>query len=63
MNAGQARQRVDSADLNRSAAARDRGAKRTESRPPQTRSKPAAKPASRPAAKPASKPAMPQRKK
>jgi hypothetical protein len=46
----QARQRVDSADLNRSAAARQRGATRTASRPPQTRSKPAAKPASRPAA-------------
>jgi hypothetical protein len=63
VNAGQARQRVDSADLNRSAAARDRGATRTASRPPQTRSKPAAKPASRPAAKPATKPAVPQRKK
>ena len=59
VNAGQARQRVDSADLNRSAAARDRGAKRTASRPAATKTKPA----SRPAAKPASKPAMPQRKK
>jgi len=41
----QARQRVDSADLNRSAAARQRGATRTASRPPTTKSKPAARPA------------------
>jgi hypothetical protein len=42
---GQARQRVDSADLNRSAAARQRGATRTASRPPATKAKPAARPA------------------
>ena len=52
----QARQRVDSTDLNRSAAARQRGATRTASRPPATKAKPAARPAAKPANKPAAKP-------
>jgi hypothetical protein len=57
-SAGQARQRADSADLNRSAAARQRGETRTASRPAATKTKPA----SRPAAKPATKPAATRKK-